>query len=53
MAHGELVGQINADDWYEPDAVATMIGLYEKEKYDVAWGSIQIKKNLEAIGYGL
>lgn len=44
MAHGELIGQINADDWYEPDAVATMVKLYEKEKYDAAWGSIRIKK---------
>ena len=44
MAHGELVGQINADDWYEPDAVETMVGLYKKEEYDVAWGSIRIKK---------
>ena len=24
MAHGQLVGQINADDWYEPDAVETI-----------------------------
>lgn len=44
MAHGELVGQINADDWYEPDAVETMVKLYEKEHYDAAWGSIRIKK---------
>lgn len=44
MAHGELVGQINADDWYESDAVETMASLYEKEKYDAAWGSIRIKK---------
>lgn len=44
MAHGELVGQINSDDWYELDAVDTMVKLYEKEKYDVAWGSICIKK---------
>lgn len=42
LAHGELVGQINADDWYEPDAVETMAGLYEKEHYDAAWGSIRI-----------
>lgn len=42
MAHGELVGQINADDWYEADAVETMAMLYEKEKYDAAWGSIRI-----------
>ena len=44
MAHGELVGQINADDWYEPDAVETMVRLYEREKFDAAWGSICIKK---------
>lgn len=42
MATGELVGQINADDWYEPNAVETMVGLYEKEKYDAAWGSINM-----------
>ena len=44
IAHGELVGQINADDWYEPDAVETMVKLYNKEHYDAAWGSIRIKK---------
>ena len=44
LAHGELVGQINADDWYEPDAVETMARLFEKEKYDAAWGSICIRK---------
>ncbi|WP_047810011.1 glycosyltransferase [Desulfosporosinus acididurans] len=44
LAHGELVGQINTDDWYEPDAVQKMVKLYEKKHYDVAWGSIRIKK---------
>ena len=44
MAKGELVGQINTDDWYEPDAVETMVKLYEAEHYDAAWGSIRIKK---------
>ncbi len=43
-SHGDLVGQINSDDWYEPDAIETMVNLYKKEKYDVAWGSIRIKK---------
>lgn len=45
MAHGELVGQINADDWYELDAVETMVGLFNMEKFDAAWGSIRIKKS--------
>ena len=45
MATGELVGQINADDWYELDALSTMVELYKKENYDAAWGSIRIKKS--------
>ena len=44
LAHGDIVGQINADDWYEPDAVQTMAELYEREKYDLAWGSIRVIK---------
>lgn len=44
LAHGELVGQINADDWYEPGAVAAMVELYQRAGYDVAWGSIRIRK---------
>lgn len=44
FAHGMLIGQTNADDWYEPDAVETMVKLYKKQHYDVAWGSIRIKK---------
>lgn len=42
LAHGEIVGQINADDWYELDAVETMAGLYESERYDLAWGSLNV-----------
>lgn len=44
MATGALVGQTNADDWYEPDAVETMVKLYMKQHYDAAWGSIRVKK---------
>ncbi len=44
LAHGELVGQINTDDWYELDAVQTMVDLYKQTNYDAAWGSICIKK---------
>lgn len=44
LAHGELVGQINTDDWYEDNAVETMVNLYKDREYDVAWGSIRIKK---------
>lgn len=44
LAHGELVGQINADDWYEPNAVETMVQFYQKTHYDVAWGDVRIHK---------
>lgn len=44
LAHGELIGSINTDDRYEPDAVSTMVRLYEKEKYDAAWGDLRIVK---------
>lgn len=45
MAHGELIGQINTDDWYEPNAVEIMVKLFERMPYDAAWGSIRIKKS--------
>lgn len=44
MAHGELIGQINADDWYELTAVASMAKAYLKTHYDLAWGNIHIYK---------
>ena len=44
MANGEIVGQINADDWYELDAVEKMVSFYQKEDYDVAWGNLKIHK---------
>lgn len=44
LAHGEIVGQINADDWYEPDAVEKMAAFYGKEHYDVAWGNLSVHK---------
>ena len=44
MAHGELIGQINADDWYEPGAVAAMTKAYLDTHYDLAWGNINVYK---------
>ena len=42
LASGELVGQINADDWYEPEAVEKMVKLYQEKIFDVAWGNIRV-----------
>ena len=44
LCSGELVGQINSDDWYETNAVEKMVNLFSRTNYDVAWGSIRIKK---------
>ncbi|MBQ8474929.1 MAG: glycosyltransferase [Clostridia bacterium] len=42
LAKGEIVGGINSDDYYEPDAVEKMVALYEKEHYDAAWGDLRV-----------
>ncbi|MBR1983525.1 MAG: glycosyltransferase [Clostridia bacterium] len=42
MCSGEIVGQINADDYYEQDAVCKMVELYNKENYDIAWANLNI-----------
>lgn len=44
MATGELIGNINADDWYETIAVEKMVELYKKEDYDLAWADLRIIK---------
>lgn len=45
MATGELVGNINADDWYENNAVEEMVNLFRKTNYDIAWASIHVNKD--------
>ena len=42
ICSGEIVGQINADDYYELDAVCKMVELYQKENYDIAWANLNI-----------
>ncbi len=42
LAMGEIVGQINADDYYELDAVEKMVELFERENYDIAWANLNI-----------
>lgn len=42
MARGELIGIINSDDWYEPQAVSVAADYYTKEKYDLFYADIRI-----------
>jgi len=42
LAEGRIIGNINADDWYEEDAVESMVELYQKEPFDLAWADLRI-----------
>jgi len=42
QASGEIVGLINADDWYELDAVAKVLEAFQTTDADVVHGSMQI-----------
>lgn len=56
LATGELIGIINSDDWYEPNAVKTAAEEYLREPYDIFYadlnlvrsdGSIMVKRSRE------
>lgn len=46
-ASGELIGILNSDDYYEPDAVENMVSALGKEKYQILYGFMRTLKNGE------
>ena len=44
IADGELVGVINSDDWYEPNAVGTAVHTFEKTGCDLMFADIRMYK---------
>lgn len=38
LAHGELIGIVNSDDYYEPDAVAQMVENRSQARYQILYG---------------
>lgn len=42
MATGDIIGIINSDDWYAPDAVANVVRTFSKKKMDVVYGLMEI-----------
>lgn len=42
LATGEIIGIINSDDWYEPDAVEKMTAVYKKNPFDMFYADLQI-----------
>lgn len=45
MATGDLIGLINADDWYEPIALERVSEAYAKERSDLLYGDIRMWKD--------
>ena len=39
--HGELIGIVNSDDWYEPETLATVAEAYAGEKYEIVYGMLR------------
>lgn len=45
MAKGVLVGIINADDWYEQDALTEVVSKYNEGQMEIHYGMLAIYKN--------
>ena len=45
LATGELIGILNSDDWYEPDAVESMVKNYVANKETVLYGILRYVEN--------
>lgn len=45
IATGDIIGQINSDDWYEPDALETVAAKFMADPFDLFWGDLRIIKN--------
>ena len=37
-SHGEIVGLINSDDWYEKDTIENVVKAYQGNQYEVVYG---------------
>ena len=53
MATGELLGILNSDDYYEPDAAETMVDAMTKDKYQILYGAMRTWKNGEEESVGI
>lgn len=44
LSCGTIIGNVNSDDFYEPDAVEIVISEYEKRPFDMLYGDMRIIK---------
>lgn len=45
IATGELIGILNSDDYYEPDAVTNMISAMKEDRYQILYGFMRSLKD--------
>ena len=45
VASGELIGIVNSDDYYEPDALEIMKNLYTGYRYSILYGAVRAVKD--------
>jgi glycosyltransferase involved in cell wall biosynthesis len=43
-ATGELVGILNSDDWYEPNAIERVVDTYQKTDFDMFYADLRLVK---------
>ena len=44
LARGEIIGMINSDDWYEPDALKTVAERYASGGFDMFYADLNVVK---------
>ena len=47
LAKGDIIASINADDWYEPNAIAQVVKLYQAKPFDCLIGNTQFVSDLD------
>lgn len=45
MSQGKIIGIINSDDWYEPEAAECAVQSYERQVYDLFYSALRIVSN--------
>jgi hypothetical protein len=48
-ATGDIIGILNADDWYEDDTVAVSVGALQSDQYDYSYGSIKYHRGTDVM----
>ena len=49
LAKGNIIASINADDWYEPNAIAQVVKLYQANPFECLIGNTQFASDLDQI----